>query len=289
MKAVYLKLLAIIVLIIASCSKKENIYNNQSQKDSTSSVVIITEDDYMKEVDITKTHGDYGKYADFFSEPDATIGISSSRYYQLGDETVFAFYDPVENVSTKGANYDDHAFDIQINGINVFSPNTKSGNGSIVNLFGNSITFNLDCFGPGTKSMNANEVQLYAPEIVRIQFPNVPSEDNRYPLCYYKDFIVRWNADSNNVNGVVILVKWNGTMVFGNDYSSSYVYHTICVPDTGSFELDECMFEEIPDAAYCHLYLIRGDVENIEINETNIRLLAESHDVLDFVLVRNVE
>ena len=51
----------------------------------------------------------------------------------------------------------------------------------------------------------------------------------------------------------------------------------------------QVVFEEIPDAAYCHLYLIRGDVENIEINETNIRLLAESHDVLDFVLVRNVE
>ena len=49
MKAVYLKLLAIIVLIIASCSKKENIYNNQSQKDSTSSVVIITEDDSRDE------------------------------------------------------------------------------------------------------------------------------------------------------------------------------------------------------------------------------------------------
>lgn len=77
-------------------------------------------------------------------------------------------------------------------------------------------------------------------------------------------------------------------MVFGDDYPSSYICNYVCVPDNGSAELDESMFDDIPDASYCNLYLLRGDVENIELDDTTYRLLAESHDVLDFILIRNV-
>ena len=86
------------------------------------------------------------------------------------------------------------------------------------------------------------------PKIVRISFPEVVSEDNRYPLCYYKDFVVRWNEDSANKDGIVVFVKWSGIMVFGEDYSSSYIYHIVRVPDSGSTVLDETMFEGIPDS-----------------------------------------
>lgn len=108
-------------------------------------------------------------------------------------------------------------------------------------------------------------------------------------MCYYKQFIVRWNEDTSNENGVVIIIKWDGTMVFGNDYSSSYIYHTFCVPDTGCVELDETMFEGIPDTAFCNMLLLRGDIANTEIDENVFRLLVESHDVIDFILVRNIE
>lgn len=87
----------------------------------------------------------------------------------------------------------------------------------------------------------------------------------------------------------VPIVKWNGMMVFGEDYSSSYVYHVTCVPDTGTAELDESMFDGIPDTAFCSMCLLRGDIDNIMVDEDKFRLLVESHDVLDFVLVRNIK
>ena len=45
----------------------------------------------------------------------------------------------------------------------------------------------------------------------------------------------------------------------------------------------------IPDTAFCSMFVLRGDVENMELDDTNLRVLAETHDVLEFVLIRNVE
>lgn len=77
-------------------------------------------------------------------------------------------------------------------------------------------------------------------------------------------------------------------MVFGNDYTSSYIYHVVNFPDTGSAELDPSMFEGIPDTAYCRLYLCRGNFEDVETGTITYRMLAESHDAMNFVLVRNI-
>lgn len=279
----------LIFAVVVSCAKTSESSMSMNEPNQLSDVVVtISEDTYPQERKVNSVNGDFGKYVGFFSQPDATIGISSSRYYPLGDETVFAYYDPVEaNVATKSFG-NDHAYDIKINGMNVFAQNTRSGNGAIAGLFGNKVTFDLSAFGSLTKSGD-NSVELYAPEMVRIQFPAIDSEDDRYPLCYYEDFVVRWNQDVSNENGVVIIVKWNGMMVFGEDYSSSYVYHVTCVPDTGTAELDESMFDGIPDTAFCSMCLLRGDIDNIMVDEDKFRLLVESHDVLDFVLVRNIK
>ena len=280
-----LVIITAIIGMLVSCGKSTDTSMIERPIDSDNGI-IISEESYMHDTQASSTQGDVGKYAEFFSQPDATIGISSSRYYPLGEETVMAFYDPAEQNATKAVN-DDYAQSIRINGMNLFSPGTKSGDGSVVGMFGKTVSFDLSGFGPATKA--GDNIELYAPEIVRIQFPTIVSEEHRYPLCYYKNFVVKWNPDPSNENGIIVLVKWDGSMVFGEDYTSSYVYHTVCVPDTGSVELSESMFEDIPDAAFCNLYLFRGDIENVEIDETRIRLLAESHDVLDFVLIRNLE
>lgn len=288
MKTISHFILIILYTILLSCAKSNNIL--EGQQNSLSNLVLsITNDSFMQVADINETHNDVGKYQHFFRESDATIGISSYRYYPLGEETVMAFYDPINAGETKGSMICDDTPNILINGKNVFSPKTKSGDGSIVALFGSCISFNISGIGTSEKSRELSEINLYAPQIIKVEFPSVTSEENRYPLCYYKKFVVRWNPDNHNSNGVIIIVKWNGTMVFGEDYQSSCVHHYICVPDNGTAELDESMFKGIPDAAYCSLFILRGDIENIEINDVTYRLLAESHDVLDFILVRNIE
>lgn len=74
----------------------------------------------------------------------------------------------------------------------------------------------------------------------------------------------------------------------GPNYPSSYVINTVCVPDSGTVVMDEKIFDNIPDAACCKLCVVRGDLENVDINGEKIRLMTESHDILGFILVRNI-
>lgn len=62
----------------------------------------------------------------------------------------------------------------------------------------------------------------------------------------------------------------------------------ICVPDNGFVSLDEDMFEGIPDSAFCSLYVLRGDVEMLNSDGVSLNVVAETHDSLNFVLIRNV-
>jgi len=284
MKLRYKSIIGLFLLPFISFCSQNNL--NDSSIETSSAVVEITKGSFMQDCNILDAIGDFGKYGLFTEEADATIGISSSRYYPLGEERIMAFYDPTERVSTKAE--DNHAYNIKINDKNVFAPFTRSSHGSIKEMFGGKVRFDLSAFGSSTKSGGANITELYAPQIVRIEFPRVTVEEDLNPLCYYKNYIVRWNKDEDNANGIIIIVKWNGIMAFGEDYPSSYIQRLVCVPDTGEAELEELMFDEIPDAAYCSLYVLRGDVDNVNIDDETYRLLAETHDVVNFILVRNI-
>ena len=48
------------------------------------------------------------------------------------------------------------------------------------------------------------------------------------------------------------------------------------------------MFEGIPDSAFCSLYVLRGDVEMLNSDGVSLNVVAETHDSLNFVLIRNV-
>lgn len=78
-------------------------------------------------------------------------------------------------------------------------------------------------------------------------------------------------------------------MIFGEDYSSTYICRSVCVPDTGEAVLPNELFDEIPDTALCELYLFRGDVENIDSESLVYKVMTEVHDMMNFVLIRNIE
>ena len=48
------------------------------------------------------------------------------------------------------------------------------------------------------------------------------------------------------------------------------------------------MFDGIPDSAFCSLYVLRGDVEMLNSDGVSLNVVAETHDSLNFVLIRNV-
>lgn len=278
----------VLVLILAtSCSLKE-VEENTNLKVENEYQTITTPTYSSRETRVESATGNFGKYANLFAGHDATIAITSHRNNPMETETIMAYYDPVNVTGTKSIGNTVQPENIIINGKALFQPNTKSSGGNIREMFGNRVSFGLSGCSPLSKSSNEEDVTLYAPEMIGIDFPEI-SEENHFPLCYYKNFVVRWNKDEKNENGVIILVKWNGTMVFGEDYSSSYICRSVCVPDNGEAELNEDIFDGIPDTSLCRLYVFRGDVENMDIEEATYQVLAEVHDVINFVLIRNLE
>ena len=136
---------------------------------------------------------------------------------------------------------------------------------------------------------NEDEFEMYIPHRIYILDPAATNDEENNPLCYYGDFVVRWNADEQNANGVLIYVEWLGGMAFGDDIDDTYVKRVSIFPDTGEAELDPCLFDGIPDSAICHLIIMRGAVENAQGEVYSYNLVAESHHMIPFILVREIE
>lgn len=271
------------LLFLASCVKQEEI---SSQTDTLSDflVSIPGKDSCAIKQSIIRIHGDLGKYEQFFEKHDAQIGILSDGSKKDGEERISAYYKPPKS-ETKSS-YSNLASAIRVNGFNLFSSLTPKDERLVKDMFGGNISFSVSGEDSATKATQ-DHYSLYSPAILRIAAPQYMPRTGNSPICYYQDFVVRWNADRNNENGVLIIVRWMGSMLFGKDYSFQ-VCHTVRVPDNGQTVLDESMFEGIPDTAYCHLFLVRGNLEDFEIDQIDYQLLTETHDLINFVLVRNI-
>lgn len=283
MRIIYKSLfLSFVILMFASCAKSE-IETITDNENSEENVVMISEDSYMSDRRIAEFHGDPGKYLHLFEDADVRIGIASFHYEQTGQEKVAAFFDPRDEGLLTAP-----ACGVRINGKDFFSPETKSEEGLLAEMFGQMVEFDFAGMALSTKGAGSGNTNLYAPVPLRIAFPRYDAEKHWAPLCYDKDFVVRWNADTQNQNGVLVVIKWDGAVLFGEDYESSSVIHSMRASDTGKVKLDNAMFEGIPDTAYCTLFLFRGDIENIDVDHLDYQLLVETHDMLNFVLVKNV-
>jgi len=132
------------------------------------------------------------------------------------------------------------------------------------------------------------QANLYVPKLIQIENPVVSSEDEEYPLCYYRDFVLEWNRDDDNSNGVMVAVEWTGTMIFGESHPDAYIRNTGHFDDTGIANLPKELFEGIPDTALCFLTILRGDIDNIVVDESSYKVYGESHAVLPFILIREI-
>ena len=77
-------------------------------------------------------------------------------------------------------------------------------------------------------------------------------------------------------------------MVLGDDIEDTYVRRVITVPDIGEALLPEELFDGIPDTAFCHLTILRGNVENLKIDQYSYTVLGETHQSIAFILLRKI-
>ena len=135
---------------------------------------------------------------------------------------------------------------------------------------------------------------MYVPELVEIISPGVETSQELLPYCYYRNFVLKWNADPQNENGLVVAVEWNGSDIFGKHYGEYVLTADILPHDNGSAILNDRMFAGIPQGAIANLILLRGNIEILEgfINEHGAeeayRLVAASEATLPFIMVKEI-
>lgn len=123
-----------------------------------------------------------------------------------------------------------------------------------------------DNIGPFTYYYSLNSIMP-----INITSPLADNYDP-IPMCYYDNFILRWNGDPLNENGVVIITEWNGCTIYDSP-EDNYVVHADIVPDVGQAVLSHSFFEDMPDEALVNLWIIRGNMLTLgEENEGEISL-----------------
>ena len=241
----------------------------------------IIEDSYIP--------GDYGIYKDYFSSTDNLVGLSSSKAGPLEEHRIRVYSGPALPPPTKTETQP--ASNASVNGMN-FMPQaaTKSDDRDFKALFGSEVVFSIQSRIPTKNGGETSEtdISMYVPEELNITNPRMDTEEELLPACYFDGFQIQWNADPDNGNGVLAIVEWIGDMLLGEDFPSTYIRRICIFEDTGTAILPTSLFEGIPDAAVCNLTLIRGNIDTLSIENESYKVLAESHEYMSFILIREI-
>ncbi len=109
------------------------------------------------------------------------------------------------------------------------------------------------------------------------------------PACYYKDFLLEWNADPNNKEGLVIIAEYFGNNAIPTNDNNDHIFNTdIIKEDNGQAILNNDLFKNIPDLGIVHLILLRGNVKIEEIEGQLYKFFGESHVRMPIILVKNL-
>ncbi len=282
------------VLTAISCSEQADLDKNK-MSERIVALAKSNNPDYKPHVINEALDGEYDAYLEFFVGTDYEIGISSSKDGGLpGGSKISCISGPsqVRNPNLTKAPHDClPPITASANGIVIeqqpFAP-TKAPNG-ITNCFGNMVSFSFKTQATTKADDTTKDVEMYVPKAIQFLSPYAESENDLNPLCFFRNFLIKWNADENNQNGVVVAVDWNGSMVLGDDIPDTHVCRLATFPDTGEALLPEELFDGIPDTALCDLILLRGNIDNVEHGQYTYKLVGKTHHLISFILIREIK
>lgn len=125
---------------------------------------------------------------------------------------------------------------------------------------------------------------MYVPYVIDINYP-VASATELIPLCPYDDLLLEWNKDENNINGVLVIVEWDGDMI-GTDKMNKSIRTVDLVDDIGKSILNTELFKDIPDLAIISITILRGNVDIVEIENTAVKIYAATNSSISVVLAK---
>ena len=295
-KFIYISLAAICLSVITGCK------NTDLPKPTT---------DPNKSVKVTQKMLFRGvtKYADILCDCEK-IGYISTKQNSIDEAEMFfqlpsAFQRGFDETNVNAAPPKPRNISFAVNGtharelvLNTIKPNRQ--------FFGSNVTFSLfkengvmkaprgggeDDGGEGS----VITITMYVPDLLQITSPSINTPEDLLPYCYYQDFVLGWNADPQNENGLVVVVEWNGRDLYGNEYKEYVRNADIIKNDNGKAVLNNKLFDGIPQGAIVQIQLIRGNIEATAIvidedgNEEEFTFVAASQAILPSILVREIE
>lgn len=217
---------------------------------------------------------------------DYTIGVAAIQQSPLRPEIIVPLLRQNRPVHSTRSSTPLPEPSISINGASMTSSGIFRNFPEKELLFGHTVTLGIGVDFATRSEEDATRISFYIPKILQISSPEVLGEGDMLPLCDYKSFILRWNADPLNEKGVVVVVEWYGSVIFGHEKEGSYVRCYDVFPDTGEALLSREMFDGIPDTGLCHMTVVRGNVENVLAGDYSYKFVGVSEEVLDFILIR---
>ncbi|MDR1983664.1 MAG: hypothetical protein LBQ28_02425 [Prevotellaceae bacterium] len=285
-----------VLAIFTACTNESNIIDNKDSK------IKVKKDNFwnLQSSDIVIAEN-VGKYIDIYAPKDFYAVVSAQKVDPLQDVFYSSYSGINKNTAEEQSNKTNvNPFSVSANGMKIKSIDgnvalmNKSEKEDLSSLYGKNIEFSIQNTNRTQSSSSSDTdttVSMYVPELIEIFSPSVLTKEDMYPLCYYENFILRWNADDKNENGVVIVVTWTGTMAFGQDHPDISIRRTDVIPDNGSAVLNSHLFDDIPDTGIVLLTIARGNVENVRLenNYYTYQVTAETHATLPLILIRNIK
>lgn len=286
-------------VILYSCKDVsiEKDKSNQTAENKVTENVLFTGKTVYSKILRTDT-----KILGYSSQKDNSL---SKEFLEILDETTSQLDSTNSAMKVKGFG----AVSLTVNGINLsdLSNNIPSGlqriKAAAPVLYGQNVSFTLSRNIPqnikGSQKSKSSilsdtTVTMYVPELVEISSPKVETSKDLMPYCFYKDFVLKWNTDLKNENGLVVVVEWSGMYVTGQKENKYVRNIDVITDDNGSTTLKNEIFNGIPENAIAFITLLRGNIAIVDDyyskqgNVDPYSLIAETHAILPFVLVRNL-
>lgn len=289
----------LIALTLIACVKTEQTENrrmsnvNKTEKQVLGKYKLKVPIRYGGKQKDTLLSNDFGKYSAFFAKSDYKILLSLAKVPHMNYRSASLNILKKEGCGYKVMNdYDNIPHDFSFNGYSLKSLASEKHNSSFLEKWFGSYLKIKDGNGNQLRKRDMEDPddpgEPQVPTEIHITSPNINLTQDGYPLCYYGDFVVRWNECTYNNDGIIIVVDWNGNMVFGEHYENTMIRAFDVVDDTGETTLNPHLFDDIPDTALCFLTVIRGSVEYDIEDETSYTFLVECSESIPFVLIRNI-
>lgn len=221
-------------------------------------------------------------YQNYFLQANNKVEISALKSNSISDYTV------MQNI-----NYNKEKVQININSSEASNLHKKiSKNDPLISeIYGKNVSFTVQLKNAnGLENKSNVQIDMYVPNLVEITSPKIEKQEELFPICYFDNFIIEWNADSNNEEGLVVIAEYFGNNIVPSESTNTHILNTAYIEkDSGKTILDVELFKDIPDLSLVHIILLHGNVKVEEIQGEMYKFVAESHVRLPIILSKDLD